>query len=311
MHCRLWNVRYPEAVKRALQQAKARGIGDALPNRHELAFKERAIDGDIVFQKTTAEARTACWAYDAHVDGWYTGSVDIGSNAMVGDGDPEGAIGKRVRRSETNGTVVGYVLDEDEDEDQDEEGDGDSSNRQLWKVHFDDYDEEDLNLVELQQSLADYEQWQQTEGAATTCLRSRGRGSKAVAAPCTTIRPTKTEQHDSSSDEEEEEREEEEENQTQMVKEKERPDDGGKAGSPPSLALVHGLRQEVALLHAQLQQVQEQHARDIAALWAAVRGGNSQPSPPQTVVGGDIVEVGQSAIMAPRRTKSKPPAGLQ
>ena len=61
------------------------------------------VSPTIVFQKNTAEARAACWAYEAHTDSWQTepsvASVDADCSNM-----PLAAVGERLRRSETNGT---------------------------------------------------------------------------------------------------------------------------------------------------------------------------------------------------------------
>jgi superfamily II DNA helicase RecQ len=98
----LWRVRYSAAVSNANTDSD---------------------DGFIIFEKTGDEVRAACWAYEAHHEGWKVSGPHVGERVCYADGT---AVG----------TVVGFMPDAE-------------NQHQQWKVHWDDFDEETLGCEDL------------------------------------------------------------------------------------------------------------------------------------------------------------------
>jgi len=160
-----WRVQYPrpKPAANANADADADGDGEAGGNDDDDDDDDEGGGGDgqgsFVFERSIEEVWAACWAWEAHHDGWLlSGNVHIGAAVakavdaathMETDADTE-AVAAASRSSSSGwrwvmGRVVGFGGEGADN--LDEHGD------EVWRVHYEDYDSEDMNQKQLIQGM--------------------------------------------------------------------------------------------------------------------------------------------------------------
>jgi hypothetical protein len=105
---------------------------------------------ELILESTSAEVMSSCWKYHLDSENWWTGDPVSDAIADSADAHSKSLVGKRVRRFSRNGSIVGW---------------GGSGAEQMcegaevWKAHWDDYDEEDLDLQMCEDGIAGYATW--------------------------------------------------------------------------------------------------------------------------------------------------------
>lgn len=148
-----WRVQYPVEIVPTWNSDSVNSCGTEVTIVAEESKQddEASVGSVCVFERSIEEVWAACWAWEAHDEGWIlSGNEHIG--AVVAKATRAVAAGRRIQGVQPGhqqrfvmGRVVGWGGNGEENVD--ENGD------EVWRVHYQDYDYEDLNWVQLREAM--------------------------------------------------------------------------------------------------------------------------------------------------------------